>query len=416
MFARGVAASLITLAWLLAPVVPAGAQLLDTPWPAYMHDVQHTGRTTVLGPSTGPVGVKWTPYKLANVPKSQPAIGPDGTVYIGVTHQPLCAIDGTTGVLKWCTGATADGNSSSPAVTAPIPGQPIAHAWGIYVGARDNALWAVNDDGTTAWRNKIQLDGDVMSPPTVAPDGTIYMTCGCLSAGIIWATNPDGTVRWSIQIPNNINNSSVTFSNDTPPGVVRRLYVGSNNGSLWAVDDLGGANVSVAWSLTPNNVKGTNYNSSPAVDKNGHIYWGSAKGFFKARDDGNHGTLLWSKTTAGTVDTTAAIDNDSEKVVVSSFKTGTRTLYAFDFSGNLLWTPFSGPATAVANHQQAPSAVMDAAGNVYAGIGKRVYAFDAAGNSLWSYLLAGDTVSMALGEGTLYVSDEVKFVYALVSP
>jgi outer membrane protein assembly factor BamB len=429
MFGRGAAASLITLACLLATVGPAGAQLVDnSPWPMYMHDQQHTGKSTALGPATGPVVPKFAPYKLANVPKSQPAVGPDGAVYMGVTHQPLCAVDGDTGALIWCTGGTADGNSSSPAVAVAAPNQPVPHDRTIYIGARDNALWAVNnDDHTNAWRYKIQLDGDVMSSPTITEDGTVYMTCGCLSAGLIWAMTSDGQVRWSIQVPNPINNSSITVSSKTPaqlglPGdVVRRLYVGSNNGTLWAIDDLGGSGndrVRVGWGFLPFGQKGTNYNSSPTVDKNGHVYWGSANGFFKVRDDGTQATLLWSKDDGGTVDNTAAVDNDHERVIVSTYRQGKRTLYAFDFDGNPVWPPLTGASTAVNQHQQGPSPVIDAAGNVYAAIGRQVYAFDSAGNSLWPspYVLLKDAISLALGNGILFFGTEDKFLYALVSP
>jgi outer membrane protein assembly factor BamB len=413
MFGRGVTAVLIVLALLVAGVGPAGAQLLDTPWPKFMYDLQNTGKTAALGPSTAPVHTKWT-NKITNSIRSQPGIGPDGTVYVGVTSQPLCAFDGDTGALKWCTGATADGNSSSPAIGEPVPGQPGTVDHSVFLGARDNKLWAVNDDGSVAWAYKIQLDGDIMSSPAIVDDGTIYMSCGCLSAGIVWAMNPEGTVKWSLKIGKPINNSAVAISKTTPAGAVRRLYIGARDGSLVAIDDKG-ASGKVAWTLLPNKKKTNNYNSSPAIDKNGHIYWGSALGLFAASDNGSTATLLWSRTPAGTVDTTPAIDNDAESVIVSSYKTGKRTLYAYDFDGNQVWTPLTGPSTPVALHQQSPNAVIDAGGNVFVGIGKKVYAFNSAGAQLWNYVLPADVVSMAIGDSTLYVGGEDRVLYALVS-
>ena len=48
---------LVTSICILLLVLPASAQLADTPWPMFQHDLQHTGRSPYLGAQTG--AEKW---------------------------------------------------------------------------------------------------------------------------------------------------------------------------------------------------------------------------------------------------------------------------------------------------------------------------------------------------------------------
>ena len=71
---------------------------------------------------------------------SSPAIGADGTIYVGSDDNNLYAIN-PNGTQKWAfpTGMTI---VSSPAIGADGT---------IYVGSYDNNLYAINQDGTQKW-------------------------------------------------------------------------------------------------------------------------------------------------------------------------------------------------------------------------------------------------------------------------
>ena len=91
--------------------------------------------------------------------ESSPAIGSDGTVYIGSYYNHLYAL--TPGcVEKWKvqTGGDVD---SSPAVG------PTGR---VYVGSDDNKVYAVEPSGTVAWT--FQTNNDIDSTPAVSADGT----------------------------------------------------------------------------------------------------------------------------------------------------------------------------------------------------------------------------------------------------
>jgi hypothetical protein len=71
----------------------AAAQLADSAWPMFRHDLQHTGQSPFAGPNTPKE--KWTFQTEAYV-NSSPSLASDGTIYLGASHK-LHAInpDGT---------------------------------------------------------------------------------------------------------------------------------------------------------------------------------------------------------------------------------------------------------------------------------------------------------------------------------
>src|SRR6185436_8128601 len=101
---------LLTGALVLGASGPAAGQLAQTPWPMFQHDVQHTGRSSLLGPlfsgAPAPDDVKvWQSFGMI---ASSPTIASDGTIYVGVdVPRPptsaqgyLCAIKPDM-TLKW---------------------------------------------------------------------------------------------------------------------------------------------------------------------------------------------------------------------------------------------------------------------------------------------------------------------------
>src|SRR3989339_325917 len=114
------------------------AQLADSAWPMFGQNPQHTGRgTSVYSASSN---LKWKFLTGAEI-YSSPAIGIDGTVYVGSLDSYLYAIypDGT---LKWKY-KTNWFVYSSPAIDKEET---------IFFGSWDNYLHAVNSVGTLKWK------------------------------------------------------------------------------------------------------------------------------------------------------------------------------------------------------------------------------------------------------------------------
>ncbi|MCS7231610.1 MAG: PQQ-binding-like beta-propeller repeat protein [Elusimicrobiota bacterium] len=108
------------------------------------------------------VGALEWKFKTGGDVYSSPAIGKDGTIYVGSRDDCLYAIN-PDGTLKWKF-KTGNWIESSPA---------IGKDGTIYVGSYDNYLYAINPDGTLKW--KFETGGDVDSSPAIGKDGTIYV-------------------------------------------------------------------------------------------------------------------------------------------------------------------------------------------------------------------------------------------------
>jgi len=393
-----------------------GTPTSGSDWPMFQHDPQHTGKSSASGPSTAAVRERWV-YRAVSWIKNEPAIGPDGTVYIGDAKFPLCAVDGVGGNSIWCTNVGGYVNQSSPAIGNPFvktDAQGTRTVQTVYIGDRNNVFWAIDSEGQPLWHYKINQDGDVRQSPIIgpAPSNTIYMMCGCTTKGILHAFDRTGALLWQLDLPQvrDASPAAIQF------GAHYRLYVVTNNGVLFAIDDLG-TSPQIAWQLQ---LAGHDMHSSPAIGADGTIYVGTDAGLFAVRDNGGSGQVRpgWPVATAGDVDTAPAISNG--RIFVSSYKSGTRTLHAIDATTNpptKLWS-VAGPGSTTTSFAQTPSAVIGGNGFVYAAIGDDVYAFNPASaqpaNAVWHHVLPADAISLALGDGVLYVSAKNARLYALV--
>ena len=99
---------------------------------------------------------------------SSPAIGPDGTVYVGSFYNnKLYALSGKSGVKLWEfeTGGSVE---SSPAIGSDGT---------VYVGSWDKKLYAINGKtGVKLWEFETgKSQRGVASSPAIGPDGTVYV-------------------------------------------------------------------------------------------------------------------------------------------------------------------------------------------------------------------------------------------------
>jgi outer membrane protein assembly factor BamB len=95
---------------------------------------------------------------------SSPAIGSDGTVYVGSGDMKVYALNGATGAKKW-EFLTGDEVSSSPAIGSDGT---------VYVGSWDKKVYALNGaTGSKKW--EFLTGGGVFSSPSIGSDGTVYV-------------------------------------------------------------------------------------------------------------------------------------------------------------------------------------------------------------------------------------------------
>lgn len=228
---------------------------------------------------------------IADLPiRSSPALGPDGTIYVGSGSQPsedakVYAIQ-PNGTLKGRPFDVEGGVVSGPALTAKI----------LYIGALDRRVYAVNLNGFyRQWR--FRAGDSIYSSPAIGADDTIYIGA---DNGNLYALAPDGKERWRFQTNDRIVSSPVIGPDGT-------IYVGSLDGQLYAIRPDG----KEQWRFQ---TEGPIY-SSPAVTADGVIYVGS--------DDGNlyavnpDGTVRWSFKTDGEVRSSPVILDDGTIYVAS---------------------------------------------------------------------------------------------------
>jgi outer membrane protein assembly factor BamB len=108
--------------------------------------------------------LRWYTDLFGNV-KSSPAIGSDGTIYVGSDKEDVFALD-TDGEIIWVF-PTLGPVRSSPA---------LASDGTIYVGSNDSTLYALNPDGTV--QSRFAANAAISSSPSITADGTVYFATG----------------------------------------------------------------------------------------------------------------------------------------------------------------------------------------------------------------------------------------------
>lgn len=156
--------------------------------------------------------LKWA-FETGGGVVSSPAIGPDGTIYLGSNDGSLYAIN-PDGTLKW-TFPTKGAVHSRPAIGPDGT---------IYVGSWDHYLYAINPDGSSKWA--FLTKGKINSSPFIDPDGTIYV--GSWDHHL-YAINQDGSLKWAFSTKETVLSSPAVG----PDGTV---YVASWDHYLYAIN------------------------------------------------------------------------------------------------------------------------------------------------------------------------------------
>jgi outer membrane protein assembly factor BamB len=338
-----------------------------------------------LGQELKPGDKIWE-FRLAAI-VSSPAIGSDGTIYVGssanFSYLIACNPDGSK---KWVFEVDGCYVASSPAIGSDGTIYVGAHFENYFDCGTGDSLYAINPDGSKKWGFKAN---GCYSSPAIGSDGTIYV--GSLE---LYAINPDGSEKWAFS-PNGggVHSSPAIGSDGT-------IYVGSSDNNLYAINPDGTGK----WVFyTRDNVR-----SSPAIGSDGIIYVGS--------DDSNlyainpDGSKKWAFKTGNRVWSSPAIGRDGTVYVGSGVGTY-GGLYAINPDGSKKWAFKTGEQGLL---RSSPAIRND--GTIYIGSDdNNLYAINPDGSKKWAFETGDDVHSSpAIGsDGTIYVGSVDGNLYAL---
>ncbi len=391
-------------------------------------------------PSAGDKILKWIFTALGEI-NSSPAIGSDGTIYVGSSNGYIYAIS-SYGILLWSF-ETAGAIDGSPA---------IGNDGTIYAGSFDRQVYALNPDGTLKWVHPTR--SNFTAGPAIGSDGTIYIggtdqdlrVYGCPDGstrsevvGYLYAINPDGSRKWRITLSGAIDSSPAIALDGT-------IYIGSDGDnvdlSFDRTDQCDDNSIippsdALSWfpvnghlyAITPNGTIKWDFrtigdvDSSPAIGSDGTIYVGSdayifgygedatkyltfnptAEGYFYAIHP--NGTLIWVFDAFGDVDSSPAIGSDG----TIYFGSDKNDVFALNPDGSIKWV-----YPTLDDVDSSPAIASD--GTVYVGSDdENLYALNPDGSLKWRYETGGDVDSSPSiwSDGTIYVGSDDKNLYAI---
>ena len=408
----------------------ARAGLAASPWPIFQHDAQHTGRTSLIGPSGTLLSPPPTVWKYRGKHRarllSQPTVGADGTIYIGRARHPLCAVDPVAGDEKWCAKQNNKGtfaDRSSPTV---------ADNGMIYIGGRDNDLWAIRPDGTLQWKFHVPTDGDVSTAPLVSQSGAVFMGSDSLQAGWFYRMQPGDpnplaarggptpSFDWQTVLRGGIKNVAPAESHDGSA-----IYVTVNGNAVIALDPNGDGNGGARrlWRTrlerSVKGARGPNY--TPVVADDGKILVAFDFGVY-ALNPGD-GSLCWKfdQTDDNHFEAPPALGWDG-RIFAAGSRSEKGRIFAImppascGSTPTLLWShPLPGPL-----RNSAP--VVDGNGDVYIAARKAIFKLagngdgNGGGSVIWKNTIARDifdSTVMIPSPGRLLAANHDAFLYAI---
>ncbi len=234
--------------------------------------------------------IVWEFDTQGNINHATPAIGDDGTIYIGNNNGRLWAIN-PDGTEKW----------NFPCGGGYLPSPAIGTDGSVYLASVNGHAYGITDNGqgsyTVFWDH---FTGDHMGcPPTVDDNDVVYLTG--LYQDTLWACDPfTDTVLWTGSMGSGCGETSATVGDDG------RVYIGCNDGKVYAFDPPSSGNVAtVAWTFdTPVQVT-----ASPILDPDGRLYVAS-RDFFIYCIDSTDGSEIWNFETGDIVRSEIAIAPD----------------------------------------------------------------------------------------------------------
>jgi hypothetical protein len=150
-------------------------------WPMYKHNPQHTGRSP-FDASGNPGHEKWKYFVNSSI-TSTVVIDSDKTIYAGANMRELHAVY-PNGTRKW----------KQDLVNAHSYDPAIGHDGTIYIGTSEK-FHAFKPDGTLKWI--LDKDNNFVGCPVEDDDGVVYIGS---ADGHLYAIYPNGTIKWEFFI------------------------------------------------------------------------------------------------------------------------------------------------------------------------------------------------------------------------
>jgi outer membrane protein assembly factor BamB len=333
-----------------------------------------------------PGDVKWSIATQGTV-YSSPAIGHDGTIYVGSADSKLYAIN-PNGTIKWIFPTSGEIHSS------PSIGQDGT----IYIGSNDNSLYAVNPNGSYKWR--FFTDGEIYSTAAIGVDGVIYIGSYDNTLYAIW---PNGFEKWHVDTPDNqpIHASPAIGHNG-------EIIYATTLGTVEAINPDG----TVEW--TGGVIQDFPLNTSFAIGNQGNIFTrmsvisqpiGSVPNAHFAAMSIN-GTNLWEYNNFGIYEErmgSIVVNNNSDVLFLDN-----AGLTSLTRNGVNNWI-------GVDQIIGGSSPVVGKSGLIYVGgSDSKLYAYNSNGSDKWSISLGGGVYSSPniANDGTLYVGADDR-LYAI---
>jgi len=299
--------------------------LANSPWPMFLHDPQHTGRSKFVGPKEGKISWKLV---LPDVSWSSPIVDDDGNIYIGCDDNNFYSIS-KDGYIRWK--LQVNGAALSPLLDKkgniyfPVSGYT----------KNTTALYAINKNGDIIWKKNF-YNGRflILSAPNISNNGeVIYITLHdsaffairTLNGEILWEYKPVDR-RLIGYGPAIFTNNSIYLS------LLGRIVTLNQEGrELWKFDI-----------QNPSEII-----SSISIDNEGNLYFADLHFIYSLN---NNGVLRW----VNNID--YLFSNSLNKLTVSIGYDGTlyvrgfypekivgQVIFAFDYNGNLKWKNSSIP-------------------------------------------------------------------------
>ena len=304
---------------------PLPTRATESPWPMFMHDAQHTGRS----PCGGPVytGLYWS-YLGCNYRCS---IGAEGETYVG-RGRALLALS-PTGSLDW---SYQTGNPSN-LYACPALGSDGS----IYFGL-DNCIYALSSAGARIW--SYRTGGDIQSSAAVNAAAVVYC---CSGDNTVYSLSASGALSWSY---------AAQVLRSPALGSGGEVYFGSEDDALYALSSSG----QMEWSYM------TDLSTDITLGSDGTVYGG----YFAIRSDG---ALRWSYQARSGPVALGPGDTLYKRTWLSY-------LTAFSSTGSFIWS-----YQAYGSESFAPALSSD--GTLYAPISSdyALGVFSSSGTFLWSY-------------------------------
>lgn len=333
--------------------------------------------------------LKWR-YEMGGSVWSSPAIGPDGTIYIGAivsgAGDYIYAIN-PDGSLKW----RSDNEIRVGSALA------VGSDGSIYACVYMGFLCALKPDGTENWRFE-RYDMEYASP-AIASDGSII----CWLTDDVCSVSPEGELNWT-----SYANPGLTGVYSSP--VIEKdgtIYVGVTGNDWYGVWMYAiGPDSTKKWEKIIQGEGFLEVTESSAIDSDGTVYFGTPPFLYAVNPDGS---IKWKSDTIYASRSSPAIAPDGTIYLGSEFN----ALYAINPDGTTKWCYEFGD-TLFAPVTSSPAIAAD--GTVYVGArNKYIYAINPDSTLRWRFKTGGAVESSpAVGsDGTVYVGSHDGYLYAI---